>query len=308
MHFINAVCSPEVEGDPAWSIAGAPWWRSSKPRRLRSRASPIGATPRRWRSWARATCSEGKWSRRAMYWKGHWYLRQTIARRKSCCRRRRTGRGELARLPVNADSTLMSAQLQLFESRRAPTAGPCASVVAHAACRCACIPAVASKLSCRPVCRRRRCRRFVGTHSQWIPRRVEDLSRRRLRSRDRRCRSAAGDRTHYTVEYQHTRATSIPSAIAGDVAAIFGPIHDETRDRRGAARMARGARASSSSARACRSRARTGFDSAACRFVASVRAGAAVRRRHDQPQRLSDVPEPRWCAICSFTSSVIRGT
>ncbi len=45
--FINALCSPDAEGDPG----AIERWRgvvaSSRPRRLRSLASPIGAMPRR---------------------------------------------------------------------------------------------------------------------------------------------------------------------------------------------------------------------------------------------------------------------
>lgn len=72
--------------------------------------------------------------------------------------------------------------------------------------------------------------RFVGTHSQWIARRVEDLS-------------AAGapvdvgppTEIHvgaigrvFKVEYQHTRSTSLRPELFGDgVLRIYGPIHDE---------------------------------------------------------------------------------
>ena len=72
--------------------------------------------------------------------------------------------------------------------------------------------------------------RFVGTHSQWISRRVEDLTAAGAPV-------DAGPPTEidvpaigrkFKVEYQQTRSTSIrPELFGGDVLRIFGPVHDE---------------------------------------------------------------------------------
>ena len=53
--------------------------------------------------------SRPRWSPRAMYWKERWYLLQTIARHKSCCRRRPAA--------LSRSCRPMSAQLQLVQSR-----------------------------------------------------------------------------------------------------------------------------------------------------------------------------------------------
>lgn len=72
--------------------------------------------------------------------------------------------------------------------------------------------------------------RFVGTHSQWISRRVEDLTAAGVPASSGPPSSvqvAAIGRT-FTVEYRQTRSTSIrPELAAGDVLRIFGPVHDE---------------------------------------------------------------------------------
>jgi len=72
--------------------------------------------------------------------------------------------------------------------------------------------------------------RFVGSHSQWISRRVEDLTAAGapVDSRPPRSIHVRAIGRSYTVEYEHTRSTSIrPQLFAGDLLRIYGPIHDE---------------------------------------------------------------------------------
>lgn len=72
--------------------------------------------------------------------------------------------------------------------------------------------------------------RFVGTHSQWIARRVEDLSAvgaPMTAGPPSEIQVPAIGRT-FNVDYQHTRSTSIrPQLFDDGVLRIFGPIHDE---------------------------------------------------------------------------------
>jgi predicted metal-dependent hydrolase len=72
--------------------------------------------------------------------------------------------------------------------------------------------------------------RFVGSHSQWISRRVEDLT-----SAGEPLNAGPPTSIHvpaigrsYLVEYEHTRSTSIrPQLFDDGVLRIFGPVHDE---------------------------------------------------------------------------------
>lgn len=72
--------------------------------------------------------------------------------------------------------------------------------------------------------------RFVGTHSQWISRRVEDLSAAGVpvtAGPPMAIHVPAIGRS-FKVEYEHTRSTSIrPQLFGNDLLRIFGPIHDE---------------------------------------------------------------------------------
>ncbi|GFE83524.1 zinc protease [Steroidobacter agaridevorans] len=72
--------------------------------------------------------------------------------------------------------------------------------------------------------------RFVGTHSQWIARRVEDLSAvgaPMTAGPPSEIQVPAIGR-NFKVDYQHTRSTSIrPQLFDDGVLRIFGPIHDE---------------------------------------------------------------------------------
>lgn len=72
--------------------------------------------------------------------------------------------------------------------------------------------------------------RFVGTHSQWISRRVEDLSAVGVpvnAGPPVALRAPAIGRS-FKIEYQQTRSSSIrPQLFDGDVLRIFGPVHDE---------------------------------------------------------------------------------
>lgn len=72
--------------------------------------------------------------------------------------------------------------------------------------------------------------RFVGTHSQWISRRVEDLTAAGapLNAGPPSSIHVPAIGRRYLVEYEHTRSTSIrPQLFADGVLRIFGPIHDE---------------------------------------------------------------------------------
>nr|WP_298717963.1 SprT family zinc-dependent metalloprotease [uncultured Steroidobacter sp.] len=72
--------------------------------------------------------------------------------------------------------------------------------------------------------------RFVGSHSQWIARRVEDLSAVGAPvspGPPTEIQVPAIGRT-FSVHYEHTRSTSIrPELFDDGVLKIFGPIHDE---------------------------------------------------------------------------------
>lgn len=72
--------------------------------------------------------------------------------------------------------------------------------------------------------------RFVGSHSQWISRRVEDLTAAGtpIGAGPPTSISVPSIGRTFRVEYEHTRSTSIrPQLFAGDLLRIFGPIHDE---------------------------------------------------------------------------------
>lgn len=73
--------------------------------------------------------------------------------------------------------------------------------------------------------------RFVGSHSQWIARRVEDLSAVGAPvspGPPTEIQVPAIGRT-FPVHYEHTRSTSIrPELFDDGVLKIFGPIHDES--------------------------------------------------------------------------------
>jgi predicted metal-dependent hydrolase len=71
--------------------------------------------------------------------------------------------------------------------------------------------------------------RFVGTHSQWISRRVEDLSAvgTPLDAGPPAVIHVPAIGRTFKVEYEQTRSTSIrPQLLGNDVLRIFGPIHD----------------------------------------------------------------------------------
>ncbi len=72
--------------------------------------------------------------------------------------------------------------------------------------------------------------RFVGTHRQWISRRVEDLSAvgAPITSGPPTDIHVPAIGRSFKVEYQATRSTSIrPQLFEDGVLRIFGPIHDE---------------------------------------------------------------------------------
>lgn len=71
--------------------------------------------------------------------------------------------------------------------------------------------------------------KFIGTHRQWIHRRVEDLSTAAAMddSRPESIRLSAIDR-HYAVEYRPTGESSASLRIAGEnVLVVSGPLHDD---------------------------------------------------------------------------------
>lgn len=124
----------------------------------------------------------------------------------------------------------MSAQLQLFESRDSPERWIVR--VSRRARRMSVrvYPGGRVEVVVPPGVPPTTVQRFVGTHSQWISRRVEDLSAVGAPI-------SAGPPTtihtpaigrNFKVEFEHTRSTSIRPQLLGDnVLKIFGPIHDE---------------------------------------------------------------------------------
>lgn len=72
--------------------------------------------------------------------------------------------------------------------------------------------------------------KFVGSHSQWISRRVEDLtaSGAPVDAGPPTSIQVTAIGRNYPVEYQHTRSTSIRPQLFDDaVLRVFGPVHDE---------------------------------------------------------------------------------
>ncbi|HEY0942192.1 MAG TPA: SprT family zinc-dependent metalloprotease [Steroidobacter sp.] len=124
----------------------------------------------------------------------------------------------------------MSAQLQLFESRESPERWTVR--VSRRARRMSVrvYPGGRVEVVVPPGVSSTTVQRFVGSHSQWISRRVEDLSAVGLPDNagpPTAIHVPAIGRT-FKVEYEYTRSTSIrPQLFDGDVLRIFGPIHDE---------------------------------------------------------------------------------
>src|SRR5688572_26971630 len=125
----------------------------------------------------------------------------------------------------------MSAQLQLFESRESSDRWTVR--VSRRARRMSVrvYPGGRVEVVVPPGVPPTTVQRFVGSHSQWISRRVEDLSAASLPlapGPPTAISVPAIGRT-FKVEYQHTRSTSIrPELFADDILRIFGPIHDES--------------------------------------------------------------------------------
>lgn len=124
----------------------------------------------------------------------------------------------------------MSAQLQLFESRDSPERWTVR--VSRRARRMSVrvYPGGRVEVVVPPGVSPTTVQRFVGTHSQWIARRVEDLSAVGVphdAGPPTSIDAQAIGRT-FQIEYEYTRSTSIrPQLCDGDVLKIFGPIHDE---------------------------------------------------------------------------------
>jgi predicted metal-dependent hydrolase len=124
----------------------------------------------------------------------------------------------------------MSAQLQLFESRESSERWTVR--VSRRARRMSVrvYPGGRVEVVVPPGVSPSTVQRFVGTHSQWISRRVQDLSAAGLpvnAGPPTQIRVPAIGRT-FTVEYEHTGSASIrPELFDGDVLRIFGPVHDE---------------------------------------------------------------------------------
>jgi predicted metal-dependent hydrolase len=124
----------------------------------------------------------------------------------------------------------MSAQLQLFESRESSDRWTVR--VSRRARRMSVrvYPGGRVEVVVPPGVPSTTVQRFVGTHSQWISRRVEDLTAAgpSLNAGPPTEIHAAAIGRSFTVQYEHTRSTSIrPQLFTGDLLRIFGPIHDE---------------------------------------------------------------------------------
>ena len=124
----------------------------------------------------------------------------------------------------------MSAQLQLFESRESPERWTVR--VSRRARRMSVrvYPGGRVEVVVPPGVSSTTVQRFVGTHSQWISRRVEDLSAvgSPLNAGPPTAIHTPAVGRAFTVEYEYTRSTSIrPQLFGDDVLRIFGPIHDE---------------------------------------------------------------------------------
>jgi predicted metal-dependent hydrolase len=124
----------------------------------------------------------------------------------------------------------MSAQLQLFESRDSPERWTVR--VSRRARRMSVrvYPGGRVEVVVPPGVPPITVQRFVGTHSQWISRRVEDLSAvgTPLNAGPPTVIHVPAVGRSFNVEYEHTRSTSIrPQLFSGDVLKVFGPIHDQ---------------------------------------------------------------------------------
>ena len=124
----------------------------------------------------------------------------------------------------------MSAQLQLFESRESSDRWTVR--VSRRARRMSVrvYPGGRVEVVVPPGVPSTTVQRFVGSHSQWISRRVEDLTATGspISAGPPNSISVPAIGRDFRVEYEHTRSTSIrPQLYPGDVLRIFGPIHDE---------------------------------------------------------------------------------
>jgi predicted metal-dependent hydrolase len=125
----------------------------------------------------------------------------------------------------------MSAQLQLFESRDNSSERWTVRVSRRARRMSVRVyPGGRVEVVVPPGVPHTTVQRFVGSHSQWISRRVEDLTAAGtpLNAGPPRSISVPAIARTFLVEYEYTRSTSIrPQLCTGDVLRIFGPIHDE---------------------------------------------------------------------------------
>jgi len=125
----------------------------------------------------------------------------------------------------------MSAQLQLFESRDSSSERWTVRVSRRARRMSVRVyPGGRVEVVVPPGVPPITVQRFVGTHSQWIARRVEDLSAVGApvtAGPPSEIQVLAIGRT-FKVDYVQTRSTSIrPQLLEEGVLKIFGPIHDE---------------------------------------------------------------------------------
>ena len=134
-------------------------------------------------------------------------------------------------MPVNRRQfpSFMSPQLQLFDSRGA--ADRWTVRVSRRARRLSVrvYPGGRVEVVAPPGASPAAVQKFVGTHRQWIHRRVEDLSTAAAID-DRRPTSirlpAIG--RHYAVEYQHAAGPAVRVRIDGEnVIVVSGPLHDD---------------------------------------------------------------------------------
>lgn len=124
----------------------------------------------------------------------------------------------------------MSAQLQLFDSRDASERWTMRISRRARRMSVRVYPGGRVEVVVPPGVAATTVQRFVGSHSQWISRRVEDLTAAGapVDAQPPSSIHVPAIGRSYAVEYEQTRSTSIrPQLFDGDLLKIYGPIHDE---------------------------------------------------------------------------------
>jgi hypothetical protein len=134
--------------------------------------------------------------------------------------------------------------------------------------------------------------KFIGTHRQWIHRRVEDLSTAAAIDNSRPASiklPAIGQ--HYAVEYEHAAEDSARARVVGEnLLVVSGPLHN---DRAISARCAAGSpilRISSTAPSSRRSPRNAGSLRSRASSQATHPLGQLFCQRYDQPERVPAVP------------------